>query len=106
MEGGFRMADGGGSFAVTVFTFPSTHYALKAEKICQEAGVKALLIPLPRDIRADCGLALILRPAMRLRAEELLKGQDVRWDGVHQLAGEGRQGRMWKNLLADPGEGE
>lgn len=101
-----RMTDRGDSFAVTVFTFSSSHYALKAEKICQEAGVKALLIPLPREISADCGFALILCPAMRPQAEELLKGQGILWDGVHCLVGEGRQGRIWRNLLGDPGEGK
>lgn len=100
------MTDTGGAFAVAVFTFPSSHHALKAEKICQEAGVKVQLIPLPREIGADCGVALILHPEMRQRAEELLSRKGISLGGVHRVVGDGKQGRMWRKLLGDTGEGK
>lgn len=49
--------------------FHSIHKVLKAEKILKEAGVEFLLIPVPRQLTADCGLALRFSPQAR---EELL----------------------------------
>lgn len=48
---------------VTLFTFPSTYYALRAEKLMQEAGLAARLIPVPRALSSSCGLALEIATA-------------------------------------------
>lgn len=45
---------------VTLFTFPSTYYALLAEKLVQESGLGGRLIPVPRALSSSCGLALEL----------------------------------------------
>lgn len=41
-----------------VAIFHSIHRVLKAEKILKQAGVEFLLIPVPRQLTSDCGLAL------------------------------------------------
>lgn len=41
-----------------LITFNSTTQALKAEKILKAAGVDFLLVPIPREISASCGLAI------------------------------------------------
>ena len=41
-----------------VAIFHSIHRVLKAEKILKSAKVDFLLIPVPRQLTADCGLAL------------------------------------------------
>lgn len=87
------------NFAVDVFTFPSSHYALKAEKTCKDAGICVVLIPLPREISADCGVALIVRPETRREAEMLLEEKGVPWDRVHHIVREGREASLWKRLL-------
>ena len=87
------------SFAGDVLTFPSSHYALKAEKTCKDAGICVALIPLPRDISADCGVSLIVRPDMLREAEMLLEEKGVPLDGVHHIMREGREARTWKQLL-------
>jgi hypothetical protein len=43
---------------VTLFTFPSTYYALSAERALKEAGLQGQLIPMPRELSSLCGLAL------------------------------------------------
>lgn len=88
-------------FAVDVFVFPSSHHALKAEKLCEEAGVKVVLIPLPREISADCGVSLIVHPDLREQAEELFQEKGITLLEVHRIARDGKQGRMWKRLLGD-----
>ncbi len=45
-----------------VITFASTFDAMDAEEKCRESGVPGRLIPLPPDIRADCGLAWRMPP--------------------------------------------
>jgi len=86
------------NFAVDVFTFPSSHYALKAEKTCKDAGICVVLIPLPRELSADCGVALIVRPEMRREAELLLEEKGVPLDGVHHIVREGREANLWKRF--------
>ncbi len=41
-----------------VAIFHSIHRVLKAEKLLKQASVKFLLIPVPRQLTSDCGLAL------------------------------------------------
>ena len=41
-----------------VAIFHSIHRVLKAEKILKQADVDFLLIPVPRQLTSDCGLAL------------------------------------------------
>lgn len=43
-----------------LITFPSVHYAIRAEKVLRERGIEAKTIPTPRDISASCGLSLLL----------------------------------------------
>ena len=46
---------------VRLFSFRSTHDALKAEDALTRAQITARTIPKPRVINADCGLAIICR---------------------------------------------
>jgi len=48
-----------------VAIFHSIHRVLKAEKLLKEAGVTFLLIPVPRQLTSDCGLALRFAPPDR-----------------------------------------
>ncbi|UCC25404.1 MAG: DUF3343 domain-containing protein [Gemmatimonadales bacterium] len=41
-----------------LFTFDTTHMALWAEEVAQEAGIPAEVVPAPPGTRAKCGLAL------------------------------------------------
>ena len=52
-----------------VAIFHSIHKVLKAEKILKSAKVDFLLIPVPRQLTADCGLALRFSPEVK---DELL----------------------------------
>ena len=45
-----------------VAIFHSIHRVLKAEKILKQADVDFLLIPVPRQLTSDCGLALRFSP--------------------------------------------
>ncbi len=82
---------------LAVFTFPSLHHALRAEKLCLEAGLRARLIPLPREISSDCGVVLALPWEARAAGEEVLAGAGVPVAGLHSLRRSGRQARFWRS---------
>ena len=42
-----------------IATFPSSHAALRAEQACRAGGLAVELIPLPSQIRSDCGFCLL-----------------------------------------------
>lgn len=67
-----------------IITFESTHYVMKAEKIFKENGLKVSLIPTPRDISSDCGIALEI-PEERIKMiKELLKKNNLVSDGFYK----------------------
>ncbi len=41
-----------------IATFDSTHHALKFEKTLKESSIKLVVMPVPREISASCGLAV------------------------------------------------
>lgn len=41
-----------------VFVFESIHRVMKAEKLLKREGIKIDLIPVPREISSDCGVAI------------------------------------------------
>jgi len=43
-----------------VFLFRSVHHVMKAEKLLRRKGIKIDLIPVPREISSDCGVAIEL----------------------------------------------
>jgi hypothetical protein len=53
-----------------IVIFPSTYAAIKAERLCLESGLPCRVIPVPRDISSDCGVALEIDQAERERAEK------------------------------------
>ncbi len=41
--------------------FDSTNMALKAERALKDAGIPCSVIPTPREVTAECGIALLIR---------------------------------------------
>jgi len=70
-----------------VAIFHSIHRVMKAEKLLKLAGLDILLIPVPRQLSSDCGLAIRFAPddsaavLAVLRREELLPTELYRRSG-------------------------
>jgi hypothetical protein len=45
----------------TIFTFPSTHHVLMAEKLLLAEGIPHEIIPTPKSISSDCGMSIRVR---------------------------------------------
>jgi len=68
-----------------VVLFHSTTHALRAEKVAKAAGLTIKLIPVPRQLSSDCGVALRFpwKDAASIRA--LLEEKGVPIAGIHRL---------------------
>ena len=56
-----------------LFVFESVHQVMKAEKLLKGKGVKIDLIPMPREISSDCGVAIDLPCGSKEEALDFLK---------------------------------
>ena len=64
-----------------LITFHTTSEAMAMEQRCQEAGLAGRLIPVPRTITADCGLAWRAELSLRPQLEALTQSMQSR-DGA------------------------
>lgn len=60
-----------------VAIFHSVHRVMKAEKTLKQAGAEFLLIPVPRQLASDCGLAIRYARQERERVEAILGAEDL-----------------------------
>ena len=64
----------------------TTSAALRGEKILQQAGLTVKLIPVPRELSSDCGIALRFLWEEREAVEEALDAAGLEIAGVHHLS--------------------
>jgi hypothetical protein len=55
-----------------VFLFESVHRVMKAEKLLKGKGIKIDVIPVPREISSDCGVAIELSGNSEVEALSIL----------------------------------
>ena len=72
-----------------ILIFRGTHQVLSAEKLLKRAGVAMRLIPVPRSLTSDCGLAIRLSPSGIDRARDVLSDAGLLPYSVHILRREG-----------------
>ncbi len=72
-----------------ILIFRGTHQVLSAEKHLKKAGVAMRLVPVPRSLTSDCGLAIRLTAAGRDRARDVLTAAGLLPFSVHILRQKG-----------------
>jgi hypothetical protein len=72
-----------------VAIFNSIHRVMKAEKLLKELALSVLLIPAPRALTAECGLAIRYDEAGRQQVEQALARADLLPEEVYQKSGDG-----------------
>ncbi len=60
-----------------VAIFNNVHRVMKAEKVLKEKRFDMLLIPAPRALKSDCGLAIRYKEAQRVEIESALREADL-----------------------------
>jgi len=74
-----------------VITFYSTNYVLKIEKIMKEKNVGIKLIPVPRQVSSDCGLAAQLPPDSYPIFDKLYKEGIIEVEGIYMVKRDGKK---------------
>ncbi len=69
-----------------VVLFHSSSSAMQAEAVLLRAGLAAKLIPTPRELSSDCGLALRFDWSLNEQVESLLMRMRVETAGIHSLS--------------------
>jgi hypothetical protein len=57
--------------------FQSTRAVIKAERIFRKNGLYCKVIPVPRTISSECGMAIEIKPEDREKAESLCAGEEI-----------------------------
>jgi hypothetical protein len=81
-----------------VAIFNSVHRVMKAEKLLKNEKIPMLLIPAPRALTSDCGLAIRYAASDRDRVEALLASSSLKPEEIY-LKSENRFVRVDKELL-------
>jgi len=73
--------------SVCVLIFRSIHDVLKAEKMMNEQDIPLRLIPVPKEVSADCGMGIQVSCEELDKIRNLLSNADERLLGVYKLEG-------------------
>jgi len=69
-----------------VVLFPSVSHCMRAESLVQAAGLRCKLIPVPRELSSDCGVALRFGWEERERIQALLDEAGLEHEGIYPLS--------------------
>ena len=69
----------------SVVLFHSTAHAIRAEKVLVGAGLSIKMIPTPRQLSSDCGMALRFDRAVEEQVARTLAEHKVPTNGIHAL---------------------
>ena len=72
-----------------ILIFHSIHRVMKAEKALKRAGLDVRLVPVPRQLSSDCGLAIAFRLDQRDAVEAELGAAGCPWEEIHAADGKG-----------------
>jgi hypothetical protein len=71
-----------------LITFYSSHHALRAEKILKQHGLNVLLVPGPREISPNCGVALQFEYRLHPSVKTILVSNHVCFEAFHHILAE------------------
>ena len=60
-----------------VAIFFSIHYALKAEQLLKARNISLDVVPVPREISGDCGMAITFDPGQFTEVQSILAAADI-----------------------------
>ncbi len=66
-----------------LISFFASHYAIRAETVLKRNGLASRLVPGPKDLSPNCGVALRFEYARRESVLAVLASKNVQIEGVH-----------------------
>lgn len=67
-----------------LISFYASHHAIRAEKVLGEAGFRVALIPGPRELSPNCGVALRFEYSRSEAALAILADKKVQIEAIHE----------------------
>jgi len=74
-----------------ILVFDSIHDVLAAEQAFKQAGLWHDVVPLPRDLRSDCGMAILVRQEDAAAVSRILEGDRFRSHRLYRPTGAGHE---------------
>jgi hypothetical protein len=68
-----------------VVLFHSTSHAIRGEKVLTKAGFRIKMIPTPRQLSSDCGMALRFDRGSWSEVAAVLEENRVPFSGIHEI---------------------
>ncbi len=68
-----------------VVLFHSTAHAIRAETLLRRAGLRIKMIPTPRQLSSDCGMALRFQRGSQGQVTAILEENGVPTNGIHEI---------------------
>ena len=68
-----------------VVSFHTTAAAMETERLCKAEGIAGRLLPAPRSLTSDCGIAWAMEPTDRARFERLASQEALELAGIAEL---------------------
>lgn len=68
-----------------IITFQSTIEAMDMEEICKENGIRGRLIPVPRQISANCGMAFSALPSEKEEVLAFIEENNITYEAWYEL---------------------
>ena len=67
-----------------VVSFYASEHAMRSERVLERAGLAARLVPGPREVSPNCGVAVAFRWEEEPQVEEALHGSKIRYEAIHR----------------------
>ena len=64
---------------MSIFLFESIHLVIKAEKLLRKNNIVCEVIPVPRDISAECGMAIRMNDVQKKEAIKTLRHEHIKY---------------------------
>ena len=68
-----------------VVSFFASEHAMRAERLLQRAGLPARLVPGPREVSPNCGVAVAFVWEQEHEVEQTLNDAKVRFEAIHHF---------------------
>jgi len=68
-----------------LFTFRSSHDALKFARDSHNAGYKHEIVPTPRAVASECGFAILIHESENESIYEFAKTKDFRFEKIYRV---------------------
>ena len=77
-------------------TFYASHHAVRAEKVLKKQGLMVMLVPGPRDISPNCGVALQFEYRFAEQVRGVLRQNKIQIEAIHEYEIEASEDRLSK----------